>query len=173
MRTFISIQIPENVKREILKIQKQLPEFEGKITEEENLHLTLKFLGEIDEGKVDEVKKRLKKVKSKEFFGEIVNLGVFDEKQIRIVWLYMKNCNDLQKEVDYSLKNMFPAEKRFMSHLTIARIKSVKNKNEFLEKLKQIKVPKLNFEVSRFYLMGSELDEAGPKYKILGQFELI
>ena len=47
MRTFIAVDIPENVKEEIIKIQDKLPEFVGKLTELENLHLTLKFLGEI------------------------------------------------------------------------------------------------------------------------------
>jgi 2'-5' RNA ligase len=39
----------ENVKEEIIKIQKQLPEFKGKLPEKENHHITLKFLGEISE----------------------------------------------------------------------------------------------------------------------------
>jgi 2'-5' RNA ligase len=47
MRAFISIEFPEEIKNELKKIQEQLPEFKGKNTEPKNLHLTLKFLGEI------------------------------------------------------------------------------------------------------------------------------
>ncbi|RLG16235.1 RNA 2',3'-cyclic phosphodiesterase, partial [Candidatus Pacearchaeota archaeon] len=43
MRTFISIDIPEKVRKEIIKIQNELSDFKGKKTEPENLHLTLKF----------------------------------------------------------------------------------------------------------------------------------
>ena len=57
MRTFISIDMPEVVRSEIEKIQDVLPEFFGKKTERDNLHLTLKFLGEIDEEKVKEFEK--------------------------------------------------------------------------------------------------------------------
>ncbi len=45
MRCFISIDLPEKIIQEIKKIQEELPEFIGKKTETENLHLTLKFLG--------------------------------------------------------------------------------------------------------------------------------
>ncbi|MBS3094046.1 RNA 2',3'-cyclic phosphodiesterase [Candidatus Pacearchaeota archaeon] len=173
MRTFISIPIPENIKEEILKIQKQFPEFEGKITEFDNLHLTLKFLGEIDDEKLDEVKKRLSKIKMRRFFAEVINLGVFDERQVKIIWLYLKNCNDLQKEIDFVLKGIFPAEKNFMPHLTIARVKNVRNQSAFLEKLKQVGVSKLKFGVDKFYLMSSELNDKGPEYEIIGEFGLI
>ena len=47
MRVFISINISEEIRKEIKKIQDFLPEFFGKKTELENLHLTLKFLGNI------------------------------------------------------------------------------------------------------------------------------
>ena len=40
MRVFIAIDLPGNVRKEIKKIQEKLPEFKGKLTEEENLHLT-------------------------------------------------------------------------------------------------------------------------------------
>lgn len=63
MRTFISINIPENIKKEIINVQNSLPEFIGKKTEFANFHLTLKFLGEIDENILDEIKKRLNKIK--------------------------------------------------------------------------------------------------------------
>ena len=60
MRTFIAIDIPDSIKNEIIKIQNSLPEFIGKKTEKENLHLTLKFLGEIDEEKIELIKKELR-----------------------------------------------------------------------------------------------------------------
>ncbi len=67
MSCFISINIPEEISKEISKIQNELPNFMGKKTELENLHLTLKFLGEIDEKKVEEVRKKLNEVKFRKF----------------------------------------------------------------------------------------------------------
>ena len=153
MRTFISLDIPEEIKKEITKIQSQLLEFIGKKTETENLHLTLKFLGEIDEKKIEKVKKRLREIKFEKFETEVDSIGVFSEKFIRIVWLHLSNCDELQKEIDEKLKDLFEKEKRFMSHLTIARVKNVKDKKIFLGKLKE-----------------SVLSEKGPIYGTIEEY---
>ena len=53
----------EEIKKEIKKIQDLLPEFSGKKTELQNLHLTLKFLGEIKEKDVEGIKEKLREIK--------------------------------------------------------------------------------------------------------------
>jgi len=172
MRTFISIDMPENVKREIKKIQNLLPVFIGKKTERENLHLTLKFLGKIDGLKMLEVKKKLREIKLNKFEVEVNLIGVFSEKFVRIVWLYLKGCDELQKQVDEKLKDLFESEKRFMSHLTIARVKTCDRK-KFLKGLQKIKMPKIKFEVKNFYLKQSILTKKGLKYKTIEKYFLI
>ena len=172
MRTFISINIPEEIRKEIKKIQDFLPEFFGKKTKVENLHLTLKFLGEIKEQVVGEVKEKLREIKIEKFKTEIDSVGVFSEEFIRIVWLHMKDCDSLQKQIDNALKNLFKPEKRFMSHLTIARIKKLKDKKRFLQELEKIKIEKIKFIVDKFYLMKSELTSEGPRYSVLEEYNL-
>ncbi len=178
MRTFVSINIHDSVKTEIKKIQKQLPEFCGKFTEFENLHLTLKFLGEIPEGKVGEVKERLRKIEYAEFKSDINYLGFFDNRssmrysQNFVVWLHLNNCECLQKKVDNVLAGLFEKEKKFMSHLTIARVKKVENKKYFLEQLNKIKIPEIRFTVDSFCLMESRLTSDGSKYKIVEKYNL-
>lgn len=169
MRTFISIDIPENIKKEIVKIQKQLSEFKGKLTEFENLHLTLKFLGEVDENKLEEVKERLKRIKLKSFESEIKDTGMFSD---RIIWLGMSNCEELQKQIDEKLSDLFEVEKRFMGHLTIARVKDVKNKEKFLQEITKIKTPKMKFVADSFNLKESVLNPEKPVYKILESYNL-
>ncbi|MBW2985277.1 RNA 2',3'-cyclic phosphodiesterase [Candidatus Woesearchaeota archaeon] len=171
IRSFISINLPKKVKEKVKEVQEKLPEFIGKTTEINNLHLTLKFLGEIDEGKIEIVKERLRSIKFNKFITEGGNLGVFSEKFIRIVWLHLTNCKKLQKEVDEKLKNIFEKEERFMSHLTIARVKSC-DKEKFLEELKKIEVPKIDFVIDKFYLMKSELSLEGPKYEVIEEYDL-
>lgn len=172
MRTFISINISEEIRKEIKKIQDFLPEFSGKKTELENLHLTLKFLGEINIEKLEEVKERLREIKIEKFKTEIDEIGIFSPNFIRIVWLHMKDCNNLQKQIDNALINLFEPEKRFMGHLTIARIKKLKDKKEFLQELKKIKFGKIKFKVDKFYLMKSELTAEGPRYSVLEEYNL-
>lgn len=172
MRVFISIDLPEKIVSGIKKIQDILPEFKGKKTETENLHLTLKFLGEVDEARLEEIKKKLKEIKFLKFEAEIKEAGVFSENFIRIVWIEISNCSSLQKEVDKALEGLFEREKRFMGHLTIARVKNVEDKKIFLEQLKKIKLPKLKFKVGEFKLKSSVLTEKGPIYSDIENYAL-
>jgi 2'-5' RNA ligase len=173
IRTFISIDMPKNVKERIGEIQNNLPDFFGKKTEFENLHLTLKFLGEIDESKVEEVKKRLKDIKHQSFEAEIDDIGVFSEKFIRIIWVHLRGAEELQKKIDSVLQGLFEKERRFMSHITIARVKAVKGKRgEFLGEIKGMKIDKIRFRVENFTLKKSELFPEGPKYEIINEFKL-
>lgn len=178
MRTFISIHLPEHVKKEIVNIQKRLPAFEGCLTDPENMHLTLKFLGEVDEKILIEAKRRLREIDFNDFTVEAKSIGIFDNSKSWkfqgkiIVWIYLTNCGGLQRAIDRELEGIFPKEKRFMSHLTIARIKRLKNKKRFLEGLIKMKIPLLKFKVKGFYLEKSELSSGGPIYTVLKSYTL-
>jgi len=170
MRAFVSIDISGNVAEKIGEIQKQLPDFNGKLTELENLHLTLKFLGDVDDYTLEKVKERLKEVRFKKFQVAIDSLGVFSEKFIRIVWLRVNDCTQLQKEIDAALDGLFPEETRFMSHLTIARVKGIKDKEEFLNGIKEIKIEPMRLVVAGFELKESILTGKEPEYKTLEEY---
>ncbi len=177
MRCFIAIDLPREIVREIERIQKELDKkkvFVGKFVELENLHLTLKFLGEIDEEKIEEVKKELKKIKFSSFDLGLGSLGVFSSNFIRIVWVKVlgKGVYELQRLIDSSIEGLgFEKENRFMGHITLARVKSVKDRKLFLKRLNEISVSKKSFSVDRFYLIKSELKPFGPEYEILEEFE--
>jgi len=178
IRAFISIDLPKNIQKEILKIQRQLPGFDGKLIGPENLHLTLKFLGEVDSEILIEIKRRLKEIKFKKFECEVKGLGLFDNGKSKkysrkvIIWLHLTNCDGIQKIIDDKLLGIFKKEKRFMSHLTIARAKFIKNKKGFLGELKKIQIPKLKFKVKSFTLKKSELFPEGPVYETLEVYPL-
>ncbi len=172
MRTFISIDFTGKVAERIQEIQKQLPEFRGKLTEPENLHLTLKFLGDVDEETLEKVKERLKQVKFRKFFVSIEDIGVISPKFIKIIGLHIKDCTQLHKEIDAALAGLFPEETRFVSHVTIARVKGVENKDEFLKKLDEVKFEAMNLQVGGFELKESILTEKKPEYKTLEEFNL-
>lgn len=169
MRTFIAIDIPNSIKKEIVKIQEKLPKFKGKKTEFENLHLTLKFLGEVDEKTLAMVKKKLKRIKLNSFETKINSIGIFSD---RIVWLSIRNCNELQKEIDEKLSVFFEMEKRFMGHLTIARVKELKDKKKFRSEIKKIKIPEMKFIVENFNLKKSKLGKPGPIYEDIEVYNL-
>ena len=88
MRCFIALDLPREVINEIKDIQTNIQKqnlFIGKFTEPENLHLTLKFLGEIGETEIEEVKKRLQEIKMPEFEVSLGETGIFSKKFIIIL----------------------------------------------------------------------------------------
>lgn len=175
-RTFISIGFPDEVIKEITRIQSVLEskKFTGKIIEPENLHLTLKFLGEIDDEMLSKVKKALSTIKFPKFEASLTGAGTFSyRKSPRIVWVHVKGKGfDLQKSIDNVLRNFFPKEDRFMSHLTIARVKHVSDKEAFKDYVKNLGVKQIKFPVESFNLMSSELNPLGPIYKTIKKYKL-
>src|SRR3989338_7270394 len=120
IRSFICIELGDEAIKEAARVQEILSgeKFTGKMTELENLHLTLKFLGEIDDEKLEKVKDRLKKIEFKEFEGRLLDAGVFSVRgNPKIVWIKLggKEIFDLQSKIDEALKDLFPKEERFMS----------------------------------------------------------
>lgn len=168
-RAFVAIEIPEKIKKKIIEIQDKLPFFEGKKIPVENLHLTLKFLGWVKDEQIEEIKKILGKIKYHKFEIEINSIGMFAD---RIIWLNMFNCDELQKQVDDQLSNLFKKEERFMGHLTIGRIKHIENKKEFVDKLKKIKIKPIKFKIEEFKLKKSTLRRSGPIYEDIEKYNL-
>ncbi|MFH1358754.1 MAG: RNA 2',3'-cyclic phosphodiesterase [archaeon] len=181
-RCFIALDLPRNAINEIKRIQKLIKEkviFTGKLTEVENLHLTLKFLGEIDEGKIKEIKDKLSKIKInqeevRDFFAELGKIGMFSKKMPKIVWIKLngKIVFELQEKIDDVLRGLFEPEHRFMSHITIARVRYVEDKKGFNEYLESIKPKKIRFKVEDFILKKSELFSEGPVYEDIMKYKL-
>src|SRR3989338_7311937 len=161
-RVFICIDFPDEVIKEIARVEELVSKkkFTGKLTELENLHLTLKFLGEIDDDMLEKVKERLGKIKFKEMELKLGEIGTFSHGgNPRIVWIKIegKAIWDLQKKIDDSLKNLFKPEERFMSHLTVARVKYAKDKKGFTDSIREINVKDVKFKIDRFSLKSSDL----------------
>ncbi len=177
MRTFIAINLPEKIKDKISETTKEFLDKGIKKVRKQNLHLTLKFLGDVDEKKLEEIKQTLKTVNYVKFEISLKNIGFFPNKEfIKVVWIGIeKRRNEvigLQKQIDQKLEKCgFRPEINYEPHLTIARVKSIKDKKEFLDKIKEIKF-KDNFSVSKFELMESNLSPSGPVYKELLTKEL-
>jgi RNA 2',3'-cyclic 3'-phosphodiesterase len=178
IRIFICIDFPNNIIKEVARIQniiKKNLKFAGKFTELENLHLTLKFLGEISNELLLKVKERLSKINLPILNLRLQKIGTFSHKtNPRIIWVRImgKNLIELQKQIDNSLKNLFPLEKRFMSHVTITRIKFTKSPEILKKYISNIKPQKIKFQVKEFKLKSSTLKEQGPIYKTLKEYGL-
>jgi 2'-5' RNA ligase len=180
MRLFVAYDLPDNVRKKLVEFQKQIGESEARIkwVEEKNIHLTLKFLGEVEEGKTKEIIKALESVKFKPFLTSISELGVFpSEKFIRVIWVGLKPfepIEDLHERIENSLVTLgFLRDKRFQAHVTLGRVKFIRDKVSFLSKIKILKVSDISehFALDNFKLKKSVLTPKGPIYEDLRVFE--
>lgn len=176
IRAFICITFPDEVIKEIARVQSliQKQKFTGKLTELENLHLTLKFLGEIPQEKLEQIKSLLDSINFKPFDAYLEYAGTFSRYgKPSVVWIKVgsQQLLDLQKQIDTILIPLgFVPEKRFMSHLTIARLKYVKDKSGFIDHIKHLAVRQIKFPVNKFELKSSLLRPQGPVYTTLHKF---
>lgn len=174
MRCFIAIDLPDEVKNELLKIQSELPEANLNLAKKENLHLTIKFLGEIDEKLAEKVMYILKKSKFIKFKAKLNGIGVFLPSFIRVVWTGAEpkeKFRAIHDEIDRKLRDIgFNPDKTWETHITLARVKFVKDKKGFIEKLDKIKIKNVEFAVDKIKLKKSVLTKQGYVYEdILSQ----
>ena len=173
MRLFIAIDF-EELKDYFAELQSQIPT-NAKLSLAKTFHLTLKFLGEVQQDKVDGIISSLKKIKFEPFSVSLDSIGVFSsESSIRVVWIGLKpeeKVIELQKKIDNSLKILFNEEKNFKAHITLARVRFVEDAKPFIEELKKIKVESKKVEVKEFKLMKSTLTAEGPVYEGMAVFK--
>ncbi len=178
MRLFIGIFLPKEVLDYLYEAQNRLKKnLPAKITwvHKKILHLSLKFIGEVNENKINEIKERLNEIKFKSFKVKLDKIGVFpNENYIRVIWISLnpkEKVIELQQKVDSELLDLFPKDQRFSAHMTFGRVKFIKDKEDFKKNLK-IDIEEKEFEVNEFCLVKSELNKDGPKYEILERFKL-
>ena len=176
IRTFIAIELPEKIIYTISKVQEEIKSYGLKIrwVRPENIHLTLKFLGDIKTADTEKVARAV----SESATGypalslAVKGIGVFPGiKKPRVLWLGISKQLDLltalQKTLDEKLEAMgFPKEKRpFRGHLTLGRIKSVIDPKTLHDVLKEfIHFESEPFFADRIILYKSDLKPIGAVY---------
>lgn len=183
MRAFIAIDIAQDIKEKIGSLIKELssPSDGIKWVRPENLHITLKFLGEVKEERLTGIIAVLKDIAnvSRPFSLRIGGVGTFPEKKRpRVIWIGVEDSEQLltlQKEIDKRLCSLgFHSEDRpFTGHITIARLKEGAKTERLFEKLSPLKQKDFGFiEVTEIVLMKSELRPDGARYEKVDVFTL-
>lgn len=127
MRCFISIDLPPEIAKKLSEVQKKL-RGDLKLVEPENLHICLKFLGEVPDEKIPQISEIMREMASgfRAFDIKIAGIGGFpDSRRPRVIWAAAKADFSLQPPLDQKLSEIgFPAEKReFTAHITLARVR--------------------------------------------------
>lgn len=179
MRLFISIEAPPAVIEQSVLIQntlKQLNIFEGTYVAPQTMHITLAFLGEVADEKLSDIILNLEKLRFKQFEVKTDGIGVNSWHHTTVIWLKIlsQELGALASEINSCLKDYVQRENReFKSHLTLARIKNVRNKRLLQDILENLSInPILSWQINEFYLKQSVLSEAGVTHTIIKKFAL-
>ena len=182
IRAFLAIDLDDDLKPKINGIIREFKKSDARIkyVELTNLHLTLKFFGDIDTDGLDLLEDAIANVTSQydSFKVKIKGCGAFpNNNHIKVIWIGIDEdavIRDLHDRLDEEFVRLgFDRDRKFSTHLTIGRMKSAKNKNKVkatIEELGDVEIG--DMEVSHITLKKSTLTPAGPIYEDLKIFEL-
>jgi len=184
MRCFVAVALPPAVKTLLVRVQEELRRADGHVkwVEEENLHLSLKFLGDLDEDAVAKLKGSLSIESLQWPRMELTyeGIGTFPERGVpRVIWA---GCSgDLPKlaalagAIERCAEQVGVARERhpFAAHLTLGRVKSDRNVKRLLAAIDhQRRVPLGKDDVKEFVLYKSTLTDKAPIYEVIATFPL-
>ncbi len=179
IRTFIAVELPQEIHDALKQLQDVLRASMPDVrwTRSSNIHLTLKFLGDVETSRIDAISEALKNIACQftPFTTSLAGVGAFpNSRKPRVVWVGLKKgadeLVDMAKQIEGSMKRLgFPREKRrFNPHLTVGRIRRLEHPALMTEALERPDVGELGgFTVQRIALIKSQLDPAGSIYTTL------
>ncbi len=184
-RCFIAVDFESEIKSSIFKIVKKRTKEKRFIRSipKENYHITIKFLGNIDEAQINNIIGFISEVKTEEFEFILDSCGYFNRRNPKVLWLSFKDkvfkfnrfaLEIINKLEEYGFKKEY---KEFKPHITIARLKlrsnSERNKVEKVIENINLDIMKVKeFKATHIGLYKSELTGSGAVYTLLYKKEL-
>ncbi|MGE5371092.1 MAG: RNA 2',3'-cyclic phosphodiesterase [Solirubrobacterales bacterium] len=173
-RLFIAMDLPDRVKTEVIRVKNELSAGTGgvKWVEDENLHITLKFLGDVEEKSIEAIVDTIRRV----IDGcgplrlALAQPGFFpNQHRARVIWIGMTGDLDgfmgLGERLDQALAPFgFAPDPRRKIHLTIGRVKHEESLSEIARRARLSKVAPVAFEALTVTLFESRLSREGPHY---------
>ncbi len=175
MRTFIAVRLPDEIKKKLDKkvFDLRKSDVQAKWVASANLHLTLKFLGDVEDEAVPAIIKILELVASAQdpFRVNLSGFGFFPLRgRPRVLFAntdQQERVKMLAAAVDDKLSDLgFVKEGRIHSHITLARLKGPKNLYQLQERIAATAL-KESFMVASLVLYKSSLSSAGASYEVL------
>ncbi len=183
IRCFVAVEMPESIQDLLTEIQEAFrPKIErASWTRPRNIHLTLKFLGEVENNSVNQIDVSLHRTagQQKPFSIEIGGVGAFPNLvQPRVLWVGIKRgtiqLSTLASTIDDELVKLgFPNENRFHPHLTLARLKNQVNLSTYSKLFKKFEtIEGALLTVDKITLVKSELRPSGAVYTPIQNYQL-
>jgi 2'-5' RNA ligase len=185
-RVFCAVEMPEPVRelvlRHIKRLQEAAPDARASWARAANLHLTLKFLGELPESSVADLSNAAARAVAGQspFSVQLEHAGVFpNQRQPRVLWIGINDRRsgglaELQARLeDEAAKAGFPKEsRRFQPHLTLARLRQPQHARALAHVHQQMEFEPVSVSVSELLVIRSELSSAGSKYTVISRHAL-
>ena len=178
LRSFIAFDIEDNkIVKRLTEAQMEIAKTGAdlKLVEPKNIHITVRFLGNISPGMVNKIYGAMENVSFKPFQVEIKGLGAFPNLRFpRVVWAGIrKGAEELRnifEQLEPQLRKLGfqPDPKGFSPHITIARVKTGRNKAELARTLKELAEKEFGVMIAKcLRLKKSTLTPRGPIYTTL------
>ncbi len=182
-RCFIAIDLPAGVKAELTRMQKGFASWPVKVkwVEEQNLHLTLKFLGDVTGPQIADLQAGLAKVSlaHRRFKISIRGFGAFPgTRNPKVIWAGIDDPKQeleqlwLGIEDELAGRGFNPEVRPFSPHLTLGRVKDPRPGPGFQSILPNLGIAGCLVPVTEIKLMESRLSRSGPTYTCLQSFAL-
>jgi 2'-5' RNA ligase len=185
IRAFIAIKVPEEIQEKLKGIQEKLKQSETQVSwvKPGNIHLTLKFLGDITETQIPDIITSLKEsVKAVSPFQlQVGYAGAFPNVRFpRVVWIGVtddedKSLKTFHDDLETRLVQLgFKKEGgRFQPHLTLGRVRSQKNRSNLLRAIESmVNIWVGEIPVDAVYLIRSELKPTGSEYTDIAEVKI-
>ena len=184
-RLFIAIELPSSVRRSVQdhinQLRQAVPEARASWIREENLHLTIKFLGDTPVTKVETLSQAAQRAARQVFPFELVigGGGTFPARgQPRVLWIGIEDPTNNQTKLQRALEDEcesagFPREARpFHPHLTIARLRQPHGARRLGELHQEIGFDPFSVNIRDVCSIRSELRSEGSRYTVLSRHDL-
>ena len=175
LRLFVGIEFPPELRLRLSLLQSGIAA--ARWVDPGNFHLTLRFIGEIDEGTAADVDEALLRLKARPFSVQLAGVGVFGGDKLRTLWVGVEReerLATLQSKIEQALirVGLPPEPRRFAPHVTLARLRDPRPRElqEFLSAHATFRAEPLRVE--RFSLIASYPTKAGSVYEDQADYPL-
>lgn len=173
-RLFVAIDLPGNVREELVGLRKDLPG--GRWVAGDQLHLTLRFIGDVEAQQQRDIDAALRHVREEPFSLTLRQVGHFGRPG-RVLWVGMDpspRLLALQREVEAALvrAGVPPEERPFSPHITLARLKGTPHHLLAPYEEEHRRFAATPFPVAEFHLYSSTLTPSGALHRREGTYQL-
>jgi 2'-5' RNA ligase len=169
VRLFIAVELPDYIQEEIVRLQKSLMDrnvIRGAYPKAEAMHLTLKFIGDVNGSSIPLIRQVLRAVKSGYMHARMAKLMFFGDPRFPKVIYVAIDCpglGEFVRGINRALDGLCAVQEReFKPHITLVRVQEIIDYQACMDWIEDARVERLSFPIESFVLMQSRLDSSGP-----------